>query len=262
MKKRLVSLLLCVLMALSCCCGALAVDAVPLSENDPFSVDLPEGWVKMDVDLSSSSIMGYTPAAMYDYTAAGYVYRAFVLHITGFASPITLQQVQGYLGMEGISASGLRLNGIDMLESYVPSLRVYGVAFLDQDATGYYIVGAIPGAEGILDAQPAFIRAFFNGIRFGAAQAEAPAQAEKAESAAASELQVRLDAVQAVIADTEARLDQLAAEMAELQTTLDQYRAEESELIQALARMKCQYCGYEFPEGSEFNFCPLCGAPR
>lgn len=179
--RALLSLMLCLSLSLP---AALAVDNVPLGDSESFWIDLPSGWTTMNENLENSSILGHTPGAMYDYRREDGAARAFALHFAGFASPITLDQVSRYLGAEGIVPGKTELNGQPVLEANVSSLGVYGIAFLDQDATGYYIIGVLPCEDGGLENQPAYVQAFFHGIRFGEAREQAaPAVAETVTAA-------------------------------------------------------------------------------
>lgn len=274
-RRLLCTLLTLTLILTQALPAALAVESVPLGDREGFSIDLPEGWVLMDVDLRSSSILGFTPGALYDFTLTDSVYRAFVLHIVGFSSPITLSQVQRYLADDQIVTNASQLNGADVLEGYVSALGAYGVVFLDQEATGYYIIGAVYGQPGGLEAQAPFVQQFFCGIRIGDQAADmpaagsiavAPAAGSTASAASVADLQAQLADTEATIAQLYAYLDDLAMQQKTAESQLAEAVEKQALLLQmldeAVAHGVCQNCGFQFPEGSNYKFCPECGTPR
>ena len=261
--------------------AALAVDNVPLGDEEDFEIVLPAGWVSMNDSLQNSNIMGFTPGAMYNYTGNGAA-RVFVLRFTGFSSPITLTQMTRYLADEGIAAQQTHLLDRDLLEAYVPSLHVYGIAFLDSAQTGYYIIGVLPGVNGSLDDQsPAVQEFFYNGIRFGGkttdvpapAAVPAPANPAPAASPDAGSLPQTVEELQAALDDVISRENDLLDFLDSLMTQYDETVSQLGELddlerdirealSEAQAKRECRNCGYVFPEGTNFKFCPECGTAR
>ena len=71
---------------------------------------------------------------------------------------------------------------------------------------------------------------------------------------------------QARTEEAQARVDALARELQDAEAALREARAAEEGLRQtldtALEKITCKNCGYEFPEDSDFKFCPQCAAPR